>query len=79
LHSSGSQEKRYQYALTKIGQEILEKLLKGEFKTLNELQENQLRKNKYQEDLPYTLFHYTQYNKDRDKDVVFIDSIFTNY
>ena len=64
LHSSGAQEKRYRYGITKIGQEILEKLLKGEFKTLEELKEKQLIKNQYQEDLPYVLFHYTQYNSE---------------
>ncbi|KAF2082934.1 hypothetical protein [Flavobacterium sharifuzzamanii] len=79
LHSSGAQEKRYRYGITKIGQEILEKLLKGEFKTLEELEEKQLIKNQYQENLPYVLFHYTQYKEDLDKDIVFIDSIFANF
>lgn len=78
LLTSGSQEDRYKYDTTKIDQEILNKLLNGEFKTLKELQEKQLIKNQYQGDLPYTLFHYVQYNEDLDKDVVFIDSIFAN-
>ena len=79
LQSPGAQEKKYRYGITKIGQEIFQKLIKGEFKTLKELQERQLMKNQYQEDLSYALFYYTQYQVDIEKDVIFIDSIFANY
>jgi hypothetical protein len=40
LQSSGGGEKRYVFDFTKINQQTLDKLLKGEYKTLTELREN---------------------------------------
>ncbi|MFC0780983.1 hypothetical protein [Flavobacterium sp. HJSW_4] len=58
LRSSGGGEDRYAFGTTAISQEILNKLLNGEFKNLKDLQQQQLIKNDYQSALKYTLFHY---------------------
>lgn len=70
----------YQYSI--IDQETLIKLLKNEIKTLKELkniQEIQLIKNNYDKSLLiYTILHYTKKDRNTDKPVTYIDSIFIN-
>jgi hypothetical protein len=78
LQSSGGKDKRYGYRTTEINQEILNKLLKGELKTLEELtieiQSNTL--NSDYESFNYVLFHYEKDDTSIEKPVTIIDSIF---
>ncbi|WP_164515284.1 hypothetical protein [Flavobacterium ustbae] len=67
----------------KLNKEMLEKLLKGEIKNLEELKklrDNLISKNynEYQSTLNYTAFYTTIYNKEIEDDYAFIDSIFVN-
>ncbi|WP_428229311.1 hypothetical protein [Flavobacterium sp.] len=84
LQSSGGKEKRYDFAITNITQETLKKLLKGKFKTLEELKlnEEKLRTNidsyEYQSKLIYTLFHYIKPGEINEQDSILIDTIFIN-
>lgn len=70
----------YQYTL--INSEILNKLLKGEIKTLkklNELYENQLIQNNYDKSLfEYTILHYSIKDNEIDDYKTYVDSIFIN-
>jgi hypothetical protein len=70
----------YQYTL--INGEILNKLLKGEIKTLkrlNDLYEDQLIKNNYNKSLfEYTILHYSIKNADNNNYKTYVDSIFIN-
>ncbi|UWY28745.1 hypothetical protein N4T20_02195 [Flavobacterium sp. TR2] len=70
----------YQYTL--INNEILNKLLKGEIKTLkelNKLSENQLIKYNYNKSLfEYTILYYTLKEENTDNYKTYVDSIFIN-
>jgi len=84
LQSSVGQEKRYDFAKTRISQATLNKLLKGEFKTLEELKlsEEKLRTTidsfEYQSKLIYTIFHYIKNGPTKEQDLTLIDTIFIN-
>jgi len=71
-------EDRYKYNTTQISQEILEKLLKGEIKTLKELRQDKTNNStSYGND--YILFHYEKDDEyDKDKKLTIIDAIFIN-
>lgn len=78
LLTSSGKEQRYGYRTTEINQEILNKLLRGELKTLEELtieiQSNTL--NSDYESFNYVLFHYEKDDTSIEKPVTIIDSIF---
>ncbi|KAF2340210.1 hypothetical protein [Flavobacterium tistrianum] len=75
-------EKYGNYQYTLINQQILDKLLKGEIKTiqkLNDLYENQLIKNNYDKSLfEYTLLHYSIKDDTIDDYKTYVDCIFIN-
>lgn len=69
------------FNLIELSKEMVNKLLKGEIKTLEELEklrEKLIIKNydEYRSTLIYTAFYTLHYDKDLDKDLVLIDSIF---
>lgn len=70
----------YQYML--INNEILDKLLKGEIKTLkklNDFYENQLIKNNYNKSLfEYTILYYSIKDSEINDYKTYVDSIFIN-
>ncbi|MCV9932752.1 hypothetical protein OIU80_10700 [Flavobacterium sp. LS1R47] len=84
LQTSGGKDERYKYAITKISQEILNRILKGEFKTLKELRNNQAKLREmtdnyeYQTKLIYTIFHHEKHQEGNEENLVLIDTIFTN-
>lgn len=84
LQSPGGKEKRYDFAKTNISQDTLNKLLKGEFKTIEELKlsEEKLRtindSYEYQLKLIYTLFHYIKQGQTKEQSLTLIDTIFIN-
>jgi|GEM_PF-1067674 len=66
-----------------ISNKMVNKLLKGDFKTLDELEKlrEKLRienYDEYQSTLVYNVFYISTYNKEVDKNVVLIDCIFIN-
>lgn len=66
-----------------LSKEMINKLLKGEIKNLEQLKEvreSLITKNydEYQSTLNYTAFYTTDYNEEIKKDIVLIDSIFIN-
>lgn len=76
-------EERYgNYEYSVIDQEILNKLLKGEIKTLEELkkmQEIRLIKSNYDKSkLIYTILHFTKEDENTKQQIIYIDSIFIN-
>ncbi|MDR7371009.1 hypothetical protein [Flavobacterium aquidurense] len=83
LQTSGGQELRYGFGITQITQEILNKLLTGKIKTIDELKDlkdNQMIKNNYNQSIfIYSVFYYKKQQENKDEDTItFIDSIFTN-
>jgi hypothetical protein len=72
----------YQYI--KINQDMLNKLLKGKYKTLKDLENNleDFRKSinnyDYQTSLIYTVFYYTKRNTEINKTMAYIETIFIN-
>ena len=82
LQSNGGGEDRYKYGTIVINQEILNRLLKGEIKTLKELQDlkdNEMIKSNYNRSLfIYTIFHHIKHLDNKNEDAVLIDSIFIN-
>jgi hypothetical protein len=76
-------EERYgNYEYNVIDQEIINKLLKGEIRTLEELkkmQEIRLIKSNYDKSkLIYTMLHFTKEDENTKQQITFIDSIFIN-
>lgn len=76
-------EERYgNYEYSVIDQEILNKLLKGGIKTLEELkkmQEIRLIKSNYDKSkLIYTILHFTKEDENAKQQITYIDSIFIN-
>ncbi|MFH6950272.1 hypothetical protein ACHRV6_17390 [Flavobacterium sp. FlaQc-51] len=84
LQTSGGMDERYLFSLTKVTQEIFDKLFKGQYKTLKELRDDQAKTRvitdpyTYQSNLNYTLFHYEKEQQDREEKIILIDSIFVN-
>lgn len=84
LETNGGQEQRYNFDITRINQETLNKLLKGEFDTLGELRDDlqklrtTMNEYEYRTQLIYTLFHYKKNPDDDDDDAILIDTIFIN-
>ena len=78
LLTIGYQEDRHKYNTTQISQEILNKLLNGEIKTLKELRQNKTN-NSTSNYNGYILFHYEKDDEyDKDKKLTIIDAIFIN-
>ncbi|KAF2338438.1 hypothetical protein [Flavobacterium tistrianum] len=77
-----NEEKYGNYEYSVIDQEILNKLLKGEIKTLQELknmQEIRLIKSNYDKSiLIYTILHFTKEDENTKQETTYIDSIFIN-
>ncbi|MBW1655221.1 hypothetical protein [Flavobacterium quisquiliarum] len=77
-----NEEKYGNYEYSVIDQEILNKLLKGEIKTLQELknmQEIRLIKSNYDKSiLIYTILHFTKEDEKTKELTTYIDSIFIN-
>jgi len=77
-----NEEKYGNYEYSVIDQEILNKLLKGEIKTLQELknmQEIRLIKSNYDKSiLIYTILHFTKGDENTKQETTYIDSIFIN-
>ncbi|AWK07109.1 hypothetical protein HYN56_23905 [Flavobacterium crocinum] len=77
-----NEEKYGNYEYSVIDQEILNKLLKGEIKTLQELknmQEIRLIKSNYDKSiLIYTILHFTKEDEKTKEQTTYIDSIFIN-
>jgi len=77
-----NKDKYGNYRYTLINKEILNKLLKGEIKTLKKLKdlnEKQLVENKYDKSsFIYTVLHYTIREEHNDDYITYIDSIFIN-
>ena len=77
LQSPGAQEKRYSFNIIEINQIVLDKLLKGEIKNLEDLQNLQRENKNIEYSALYVLFYYKQ--KQRDIELTIIDSIFINF
>ncbi|WP_149207550.1 hypothetical protein [Flavobacterium johnsoniae] len=84
LQSPGGKDERYRFTKTSISQDTLNKLLKGEFKSLKELtnaQDNsriKMDKYQYENSLVYTLFHYIKKDEEANKNLIIIDTVFIN-
>lgn len=68
--------KRFDF--TQINQEILNKLLKGEIKTIEQLRELKYIEKQSKPSTIYTLFYTEVYDQDLEKYITTIDSIFIN-
>ena len=68
------------YKCLEIDQKILDKLLKGEIKTIEEISTFQQAEieNNYTESAYYIVFYNTQFDEDRKENLTLIDSIFIN-
>jgi len=71
------------FKYVQLSREMINKLLKGEIKNLEQLKnlrESLMSKNydEYQLTLNYTAFYTTNYNEEIEKDIILIDSIFIN-
>lgn len=78
LLTPGAREEKYGFNVLDINQSVLNKLLKGEIKTLDELRD--LKFIGRQNDLPsvYNIFFTEIYNKEVQKYITTIDCIFIN-
>ena len=72
------------YKCIKIGQNALNELIRGDIKTLKEMQhletilKETMDKYEYEDTLLYTIFHYTKTDKNTDKEITYVDAIFIN-
>ncbi|MBF7091751.1 hypothetical protein IUY40_09370 [Flavobacterium sp. ALJ2] len=68
--------------IQQVDQNLLNKILKGELKSFNEIktfQQEEIVKNGYpQLSVSYTVFYYTLFDKERKTNLILIDSIFIN-
>ncbi|WP_149207020.1 hypothetical protein [Flavobacterium johnsoniae] len=78
-------EERYgNYECTKVNEEILNKILNGEIKSLDNWQVLQREKREtmehyeYEESLIYTILHYSKTEEKTDRLITYIDAIFIN-
>ncbi|AWK07101.1 hypothetical protein HYN56_23865 [Flavobacterium crocinum] len=83
LQSPGGKEKRYEFNITEINQILLDKLLKGEIKTIEELKilkDDEMIKNNYNQSMfIYSIFHYKKQSKNSEENTVTcVDTIFIN-
>ncbi|EJG02507.1 hypothetical protein [Flavobacterium sp. F52] len=69
---------RYGYNFLQVNQIVLDKLLKGEIKKIDDLQNLQRENNNFSSSPSYILFYYKQKQKDRDEEETIIDCIFIN-
>ncbi|KAF2079028.1 hypothetical protein [Flavobacterium sharifuzzamanii] len=75
----GANEKRYGYNIFEINQIVLNELLKGHIKKLEDLKNLQREKNDIQSPITYILFYSKQNQEDESDDKILIDSIFINF
>ena len=84
LQTSAGKDKRYIYSIKLISQETLNKCLRGEFKTLEELMnfQSELRSKvnvyQYEETLNYALFCHEEKDEETYKTIEIIDTVFFN-
>ena len=76
--TSAGQQSRYGYNILDINEIVLDKLLRGEIKTIDELRDlkNKSKQNDFSK--MYTLFYSSVYNQDKEKYITTIDTIFIN-
>ncbi|GEM_PF-564098 len=78
LQSSGGLEIRYSFGTRSISQEMLNKLLNGEFKNLEEIDDFKRNYNNINLSNTYTLFYYEKPLENEDRIITVIDTIFIN-
>lgn len=76
--TNAGKESRYGYNILEINQIVLDKLLKGKIKNIEDLQNLQRENNNLPSSASYILFYYKQKQKDRDEEVTILDCIFIN-
>lgn len=76
--TNAGKESRYGYNILEINQIVLDKLLKGKIKNIEDLQNLQRENNNLPSSTSYILFYYKQKQKDRDEEVTILDCIFIN-
>lgn len=76
--TNAGKDSRYGYNFLEINQIIFDKLLKGEIKKIDDLQNLQRENNNFSSSPSYILFYYKQKQKDTDEEATIIDCIFTN-
>ncbi|WP_433778160.1 hypothetical protein [Flavobacterium anhuiense] len=76
--TNAGKDSRYGYNFLEINQLVLDKLLKGEIKKIDDLQNLQRENNNFSSSPSYILFYYKQKQKDRDEEATIIDCIFIN-
>ncbi|WP_146194635.1 hypothetical protein [Flavobacterium crocinum] len=78
LLTSSGQQSRYGFNILEINQIVLNKLLRGEIKTIDQLRDLKNKNKQNEFSMMYTLFYSSVYNQDEDKYITTIDSIFIN-
>ncbi|WP_428229309.1 hypothetical protein [Flavobacterium sp.] len=78
LLTSSGKEQRYGYNILDINQMVLNKLLAGEIKTIEQLRELKYTEKQSKPSTIYTLFYTEVYDQDLEKYITTIDSIIIN-
>ncbi|MFH6950274.1 hypothetical protein ACHRV6_17400 [Flavobacterium sp. FlaQc-51] len=78
LLASSGKEQRYGYNILDINQMVLNKLLAGKIKTIEQLRELKYTEKQSKPSTIYTLFYTEVYDQDLEKYITTIDSIFIN-